>query len=148
MNLSLLFLFFSFLSRHVSLYKAKNLPRIITSAPLINMGLLLHKDKYALFILAYLITIFHKCDGVTLVVNGYGQRLNTSGPLLTPIGQKQCMEECLRRGDCLSVNYWRSQLRCQLNPAVVGPGLALIPDSSGVYMEKSSQPQVCNFFYW
>nr|XP_022286667.1 C-type mannose receptor 2-like [Crassostrea virginica] len=51
------------------------------------------------------------------------------------------MKECLRRGDCLSVNYWRSQLRCQLNPAVVGPGLALIPDSSGVYMEKSSQPQ-------
>ncbi|XP_078331871.1 uncharacterized protein LOC111103772 [Crassostrea virginica] len=106
------------------------------------MGTVMEVWIFALSTFAFLSPIiFHESVGFILTITQDGQSLNTSGPSLTPIGQKQCMKECLRRGDCLSVNYWRNQLRCQLNPAVVGPGLALIPDSSGVYMEKSSQPQ-------
>lgn len=85
---------------------------------------------------------FHNCDGVMVIITQVGHRLDVSGQVLTAMGQKQCVRECMRRGDCLSVNYWRSEVRCQLNPSTVGPGVVLVPDSLCDYMEKNAQPQV------
>lgn len=85
---------------------------------------------------------FHNCDGVMVSITQVGHRLDVPGQVLTAMGQKQCVRECMRRGDCLSVNYWRSEVRCQLNPSTVGPGVVLVPDSLCDYMEKNAQPQV------
>lgn len=95
-----------------------------------------------LFNVAFLMLLFHKSDSVVLIISDEGKSLNTSGEILNTIGKQQCVRECMRRGDCLSVNYWRSELRCQLNPSTVGPGAVLVPDVNSVYMEKASQPQV------
>lgn len=95
-----------------------------------------------LFNVAFLMLLFHKSDGVVLIISDEGKSLNTSGEILNTIGKQQCVRECMRRGDCLSVNYWRSELRCQLNPSTVAPGAVLVPDVNSVYMEKASQPQV------
>uniref|UniRef100_K1Q9I2 Uncharacterized protein n=1 Tax=Magallana gigas TaxID=29159 RepID=K1Q9I2_MAGGI len=104
------------------------------------MGLQSRKWIHALSILAFFINFFDKSASVILTVDHAGQSLNSSGPILSHTGQKQCVRECMRRGDCLSVNYWRSDLRCQLNPSTVGPGVVLVPDPDCVYMVKSTQP--------
>lgn len=90
----------------------------------------------------FLMDKLHTCNGVMVNITQVGHRLDVPGQILTATGKKQCVRECMRRGDCLSVNYWRSELRCQLNPSTVGPGAVLVSDVNSVYMEKASQPQV------
>ncbi|XP_052710660.1 lymphocyte antigen 75-like [Crassostrea angulata] len=106
----------------------------------LKMGLQSRKRIHSLSILAFFINFFDKSASVILTVDHAGQSLNSSGPILSDTGQKQCVRECMRRGDCLSVNYWRRDLRCQLNPSTMGPGVVLVPDPACVYMVKSTQP--------
>lgn len=106
------------------------------------MGSKLQGCIYFLFNVTFLILLFHKSECVVLIISDAGKSLNTSGEILHTIGKQQCVRECMRRGDCLSVNYWRSELRCQLNPSTEGPGVLLVPDVNSVYIEKASQPQV------
>nr|XP_034334349.1 uncharacterized protein LOC117691766 [Crassostrea gigas] len=107
------------------------------------MGVILQKYRR----ICILIQVFllmkncHCCDGGLLRTTQAGHKLDSPGQMFTAMGQKQCVRECMRRGDCLSVNYWRSDLRCQLNPSAVGPGVALVPDSLCDYIEKMTQPQ-------
>ena len=112
----------------------------------LKMGLQSRKRIHSLSVLAFFINFFDKSASVILTVDHAGQSLNSSGPILSHTGQKQCVRECMRRGDCLSVNYWRRDLRCQLNPSTVGLGAVLIPDVNCVYMERASQPQVMSAF--
>lgn len=90
----------------------------------------------------FLMVKLHNCNGVMVNITQVGHKLDVPGQILTATGKKQCIRECMRRGDCLSVNYWRSDLRCQLNPSTAGPGVVLVPDVLCDYMEKIDQPQV------
>ncbi|XP_062612647.1 mucin-5AC-like [Saccostrea cucullata] len=107
---------------------------------MVKMKIKLHVFSRAVLILVYLISI-NCTNGVILTITQFGQRLNISGPILTYIGQQQCVRECLKEGGCESVNYCRFLLRCQLNPATVGPGVGLLPDHGCIYLEKATQPQ-------
>lgn len=123
--------------------KSKHIYResvFLTSSSYLNMEE--RKQRALIFISAFFIEFFDITNGVILTRNQEGQRLDTSGQILDIIGQKQCVRECMQQGDCLSVNYWRSKLQCQLNPSTVGSGAVLVPDVNSVYMEKASQPQV------
>jgi hypothetical protein len=107
-----------------------------------EMASQLHRYMHLFLLLTSLIVDIYETDGLSLTITESGQRLDITGPTLTVIGQKQCVRECLQRGDCQSVNYWRESLRCQLNPSTVIAGVGLLPDPGCIYMEEISQPQV------
>lgn len=111
-----------------------------------EMAFKLHGYKNLLFILTSVVFAIYEAHGLSLTITQSGQRLNITGPIMTIIGQKQCVRECLQRGHCQSVNYWRERLLCQLNPTTVIAGVGLLPDPGCIYMEKSSQPQV-DYYY-
>lgn len=126
---------------HQSIYKEN-----VFLPSLSSLNMEERKERVLIFISAVFIELFININGVILTRDQEGQRLDTSGQILDIIGHKQCVRECMRRGDCLSVNYWRRDLRCQLNPSTVGLGAVLIPDVNCVYMERASQPQVMSAF--
>lgn len=55
--------------------------------------------------------------------------------VLEKIGQQMCFKECEAYGACLSINYNRRQLVCELNSGRQNNNLSLINDDDYVYKE-------------
>lgn len=77
---------------------------------------------------------FDRLNGDTLHLQ-YGKRL---GNALIDVAQTvtliDCIEECLFRKRCLSVNYWSSVTLCEMN-SKTGPLAALIDETRTVFTD-------------
>lgn len=81
------------------------------------------------------LTKYAKC---TTLGQGYelGKKLPmTPVMVLEKIGQQMCFKECEAYGACLSINYNRGQLVCELNSGRQNNNLSLINDDDYVYKE-------------
>lgn len=81
------------------------------------------------------LTKYAKC---TTLGQGYelGKKLPmTPIMVLEKIGQQMCFKECEAYGACLSINYNRGQLVCELNSGRQNNNLSLINDDDYVYKE-------------
>lgn len=79
-----------------------------------------------------------KCAKCTTLGQGYelGKKLPmTPVMVLEKIGQQMCFKECEAYGACLSINYNRRQLVCELNSGRQNNNLSLINDDDYVYKE-------------
>uniref|UniRef100_K1RU37 Uncharacterized protein n=1 Tax=Magallana gigas TaxID=29159 RepID=K1RU37_MAGGI len=61
---------------------------------------------------------------------------------LNTIGLQQCMRECLGDRTCLSLNYWRNDLRCTQHRVKTGGAYGLVPDSECIYIERQDLPMI------
>lgn len=69
----------------------------------------------------------------------------------TPIGQKQCLKLCSVHTDCLSINFSRNQLLCELNSQSETDTVKVTENTSEtedfIYISRNSFSQVWFFFY-
>lgn len=78
------------------------------------------------------------CTKCTTLGEGYelGKKLPmTPVMVLEKFGQQTCFKECEAYGACLSINYNRKQLVCELNSGWQNNNLSLINDDDYVYKE-------------
>lgn len=78
------------------------------------------------------------CTKCTTLGEGYelGKKLPmTPVMVLEKFGQQMCFKECEAYGACLSINYNRKQLVCELNSGWQNNNLSLINDDDYVYKE-------------
>ena len=61
---------------------------------------------------------------------------------LSPIGVQQCIKHCLGDRGCLSINYWRGDLKCALQRVKAGGTINLVADPTCFYIERADLPTV------
>lgn len=68
----------------------------------------------------------------------------------SPIGQKQCLKLCSVHTDCLSVNFNRNQLLCELNSQPETATVKVTENTSEtedfIYISRNSFPQAGGLF--
>lgn len=81
------------------------------------------------------LTAYHQCLDLGALNPSDVSTLNT-------IGLQQCMRECLGDRSCLSLNYWRDDLRCTHHRVKTGGPYGLVPDSDCIYIVRQDLPMV------
>lgn len=91
----------------------------------------------AVFPLLVLIATFESVQSLTITAYHQCLDLGALNPsdvsTLNTIGLQQCMRECLGDRTCLSLNYWRNDLRCTQHRVKTGGAYGLVPDSECIY---------------
>lgn len=69
----------------------------------------------------------------------------------SPIGQKQCLKLCSVHTDCLSINFSKNQLLCELNSQSETATVKVMENTSEtddfIYISRNSFSQARFFFY-
>lgn len=103
----------------------------------------------AVFPLLVLIATFESVQSLTITAYHQCLDLGALNPsdvyTLNTIGLQQCMRECLGDRTCLSLNYWRNDLRCTQHRVKTGGAYGLVPDSECIYIERQDLPMVSIF---
>lgn len=103
----------------------------------------------AVFPLLVLIATFESVQSLTITAYHQCLDLGALNPsdvsTLNTIGLQQCMRECLGDRSCLSLNYWRNDLRCTQHRVKTGGAYGLVPDSECIYIERQDLPMVSIF---
>lgn len=103
----------------------------------------------AVFPLLVLIATFESVQSLTITAYHQCLDLGALNPsdvsTLNTIGLQQCMRECLGDRSCLSLNYWRNDLRCTQHRVKTGGPYGLVPDSECIYIERQDLPMVSIF---
>jgi hypothetical protein len=79
-------------------------------------------------------------------VKAGGRLLGYDFKSVSPTGQKECFKICYRHTDCLSINYSKTRLLCELNSQQESDNIT-VTETSGeaedfIYTPRQSIPQV------
>ncbi|XP_078326884.1 uncharacterized protein LOC111124037 isoform X2 [Crassostrea virginica] len=101
--------------------------------------------RMALFwILCVILSLCPLPLGITITAYNHCLDSGALGPsdvtTLSPIGVQQCIKHCLGDRGCLSINYWRKDLKCALQRAKAGGTINLIADPTCFYIERADLP--------
>ncbi|XP_078321326.1 uncharacterized protein LOC111115869 isoform X1 [Crassostrea virginica] len=82
--------------------------------------------------------------GITITVYNHCLDSGALGPsdvtTLSPIGVQQCIKHCLRDRGCLSISYWRRDLKCAVQRVKAGGTINLVADPTCFYIERADLP--------
>ena len=103
--------------------------------------------RMALFwILCVILSLCPLTLGITITAYNHCLDSGALGPsdvtTLSPIGVQQCIKHCLGDRGCLSINYWRKDLKCALQRAKAGGTINLMADPTCFYIERADLPTV------